>query len=71
MAALTNCARTFDSAVVCEALRLRPARPLEARVTTVDIELGDGLVVPANTRVEAWLTHIHTDPAVWSEVSSH
>jgi cytochrome P450 len=54
------------ASVVEEALRLDPAFPLVTHETLAPVRFGD-LVVPAGTKVAAWITSANRDPAVFDE----
>lgn len=56
-------------AVVNETLRLHPPGPLLswARLSTSDVQLSNGMVVPANTTVMVNMWAITHDPNIWEE----
>ncbi|KAF8405829.1 hypothetical protein HHK36_007906 [Tetracentron sinense] len=61
----------YLQAVVKEALRVHPPGPLLswARLSTSDVELSNGMVVPANTTAMVNMWAITHDSKVWEEAS--
>ncbi|KAF8411554.1 hypothetical protein HHK36_004109 [Tetracentron sinense] len=59
----------YLQAVVKEALRVHPPGPLLswARLSTSDVQLGNGMLIPANTTAMVNMWAITHDPNVWEE----
>ncbi|KAF3775597.1 Cytochrome P450 78A4 [Nymphaea thermarum] len=62
----------YLQAVVKEGLRLHPPGPLLswARLSTADVHLSNGMVVPANTTAMVNMWAITHDPAVWADAGT-
>ncbi|XP_062712914.1 cytochrome P450 4C1-like isoform X2 [Aedes albopictus] len=56
---------TYLEMVCKETMRLLPAVPLMARITTGDIKLNDQHTIPANCTIIMGIFQIHRDPRIW------
>lgn len=64
--AVANDDDTYVEAVINEAIRLRPAFPLTARLAAQDFDL-PGLTIPAGTMVVPYITLVHRRPDLYDE----
>lgn len=62
----------YLQAVVKEGLRLHPPGPLLSwsRLSTADVHLSNGMVVPANTTAMVNMWAITHDPAIWADAGT-